>query len=151
MGRRNNKLYFLPGWVGAFPRKELQVIKKSLVILISLALTQGIMGLCFTEDVKGMAKNEVAAKEGKDAGITAGESKYFAQGPSQVIRLTGPFSEKVSLPPPCSVTKIKGNLIILKDFYGKEGTVEVEEIKNLKVGDKVVVKDGWMRIGISQR
>jgi len=144
MGRRNNKLYFLPGWVGDFPRKELKVIKKSLVILISLALTQGIMGLCFTE-------NEVAAKEGKDAGITAGESKYFVQGPSQVIRLTGPFSEKVSLPPPCSVTKIKGNLIILKDFYGKEATVEVEEIKNLKVGDKVVVKDGWMRIGISQR
>lgn len=46
---------------------------------------------------------------------------------------------------------IKGDNVILKDFYGKEGTVEVEEIKNLKVGDKVVIKDGLMRIGISQR
>jgi len=139
------------GWRREFHGKELKVIKKGLVTLISLALIQGVMGLCFIEDVKGMTKGVIAAKEGKDTGNTAGGAKYFAQAPSQVIKLKGLSSDKVSLPPPCSVISIKGDNVILKDFYGKEGTVEVEEIKNLKVGDKVVVKDGLMRIGISQR
>lgn len=88
------------GWRGEFHGKELKVIKKGLVTLISLALIQGMMGLCFIEDVKGMTKGVIAAKEGKDTGITVGGDKYFAQAPSQVIKLKGLSSDKVSLPPP---------------------------------------------------
>jgi hypothetical protein len=127
------------------------VTKKILVILISLALTQGVMGLCFTEDVKGITRGETATKEGKDTGSTAGGAKYHAQGLCQFIRLTGPSSEKVTLPPPCSVIGIKGKYIILKDFYGEEKTIEVEEFTPIKVGDKVVVKDGMLIIGNSPK
>ncbi len=124
-------------------------MKKVLVILISLALTQGVISLCFMEDVKGVTRGEIATKEGKDVGIAVGEAKYLAQVTSRVIRLTGTSSQKLTLPPPCSVIGIKGNNVILRDFYGKVETVEVEESKDIRVGDKVVVKDGLMKIGIS--
>jgi hypothetical protein len=124
-------------------------VKKVLMILISLALTQGVISLCFMEDVKGVTRGEIATKEGKDVGIAVGETKYFTQVTSRVIRLTGTSSQKLTLPPPCSVIGIKGNNIILKDFYGKAETVEVEETAHIRVGDKVVVKDGLMKIGIS--
>jgi len=119
------------------------------MILISLALTQGVISLCFMEDVKGVTRGEIATKEGKDVGISVGEAKYLAQVTSRVIRLTGPSSQKLTLPPPCSVIGIEGNNITLRDFYGKVETVEVEESKDIRVGDKVVVKDGLMKIGIS--
>ncbi len=123
-------------------------MKKVLAILISLALTQGVISLCFMEDVKGVTRGEIATKEGKDVGIAVEEAKYFTQVTSRVIRLTG-ASSNVALAPPCSVIGIKGNNVILRDFYGKVETVEVEESKGIRVGDKVVVKDGLMKIGIS--
>ncbi len=139
------------GWVGKFQRKELKVIRKTLLILISLALTQGIMGLSFMDGVKGATRGEIATKEGRDTGNTAGGAKYHAQGPSQFIKLKGPSSEKVNLPPPCSVIDITGKHIILKDFYGEKKTVEVEEFTPIKVGDKVVVKDGILILGNSPK
>ena len=139
------------GRVGEFQREELKVMKKIFLILISFALTQGVMGLCFTDGVKGMTRGEIANEEGKDTGNTAVGAKYHAQGPSQFIRLTGPSSEKVNLPPPCSVIGITGKYIILEDFYGKKKTVEVEEFGSIKVGDKVVVKDGMLIKGISPK
>ncbi len=44
-----------------------------------------------------------------------------------------------------TVTKIDGEKINIKDFMGVEKTVSPknpEEIKNLKLGDRVMVKDG---------
>jgi hypothetical protein len=125
------------------------VIKRVLVILISLGLIQGVISLCFIEDAKGITKGEVVAKEGKDVRITPGGAKYLAQVASRVVRLTSESSKKGPLAPPCSVIGIKGKKITLKDFYGEEETVEVEEFADIKIGDKVVVKDGLMIIGIS--
>ncbi len=124
-------------------------MKKVLAILISLALTQGVISLCFMEELNGMTREEIASKEGKDVGVAVGKAKYLAQVTRRVIRLTGTSSQKLTLPPPCSVIGIKGHNIILKDFYGKVETVEVEEIRYIRVGDKVIVKDGWMKIGLS--
>jgi hypothetical protein len=124
-------------------------VKKVLMILISLAFIAGLTSLCFMEDVKAMTREEIATKGGNDVGIAVGEAKYLAQATSRLIRLTGPSSQKLTLPPPCTVIGIKGNNVILKDFYGKVETVEVENTKYLRVGDKVVVKEGWMKVGIS--
>lgn len=41
-----------------------------------------------------------------------------------------------------TITKIEGNKVTVKDDKGKETTVEVKDVKGLKVGDKVKIKDG---------
>lgn len=41
-----------------------------------------------------------------------------------------------------TVTKIDGNKVTVKDDKGKETTVEVKEVKDIKVGDKVTIKGG---------
>ncbi len=41
-----------------------------------------------------------------------------------------------------TVTKIEGNKVTVKDDMGKETTVEVKDVKDTKVGDKVKIEDG---------
>lgn len=41
-----------------------------------------------------------------------------------------------------TITKIDGKKVTIKDDKGKETTVQVKEVKDVKVGDKVTVKDG---------
>ncbi len=41
-----------------------------------------------------------------------------------------------------TITKIDGHKITVKDDKGKESTVEAKEMKDVKVGDKVSIKDG---------
>lgn len=41
-----------------------------------------------------------------------------------------------------TITKIDGKKVTVKDDKGKEATVEVKEVKDVKVGDKVTIKDG---------
>ncbi len=41
-----------------------------------------------------------------------------------------------------TITKIDGKKVTVKDDKGKETTVEVKEVKDVKVGDKVTIKDG---------
>jgi hypothetical protein len=50
--------------------------------------------------------------------------------------------EKVSVEVRGTVTKIKDNKITVKDAAGKETTVEVKSTANIKVGYRVIVKDG---------
>ena len=40
------------------------------------------------------------------------------------------------------VTKIEDDEVTVKDDMGKETTVDVEDAKDTKVGDKVMIKDG---------
>jgi preprotein translocase subunit YajC len=42
------------------------------------------------------------------------------------------------------VTKIEDDEVTVKDDMGKETTVDVEDVKDTKVGDKVMIKDGIM-------
>jgi hypothetical protein len=143
-----NKSHDLIGWTEAeFSKKEKKVVKKILVISISLGLSLCLTSFCFIED--SMA--EALAKERTDAENKARTISSPDQAPSPVIRLTGGSSKKLTLPPPCSVVGISGKKVTLRDFYGKVETVEVEEVKNIKVGDKVVVKNGMMRLGVSSK
>ena len=128
------------------------MIRKFLVILISFGLTQGVSSLCLTENLWGMIKGEVMLKEGKNSGFAPGEVRYFAQKANRAVELKDEFSKNVALAPPCSVIAINGKKLILKDFYGKQEAIIVEDIKDIKgvkVGDKVVVKDGFLIIGRS--
>jgi hypothetical protein len=121
------------------------VVKKNLVISsICLGLILSITSFCFVED----SLAQTLARERTDAASKASTLSSPDPAPSQFIRLKGAFSQRLTLPPPCSVVGINGQKVTLKDFYGKVETVEVEEVKNIKVGDKVVVKDGVMRVGI---
>jgi hydrogenase maturation factor len=40
------------------------------------------------------------------------------------------------------VTKIEDNKVTVKDDMGKETTIDVKDVKDTKVGDKVMIKDG---------
>ncbi len=74
------------------------MIKKSIVILMAMVLTLGVIGLSYSaQDVKG------------------------------------------------TVSKIDGDKLTIMDDKGKEQTVtikDMESLKQVKVGDKVLVKDG---------
>jgi hypothetical protein len=118
-------------------------MKKVLAIFIVGILAQVAAGPFIIGDVSGA----VVYREGKGGQISSGGLVYLAQSPSRNVRLTGDSTKKV-LPPPCTVVGIKGKDITVKDFYGKTDTVEVENARGIKVGDKVVVKDGLMIIGI---
>jgi ribosomal protein S1 len=44
-----------------------------------------------------------------------------------------------------TVTKIEGNKVTVQDDMGKETTVDVKDIKDTKVGDKVKIEDGVIK------
>ena len=118
--------------------------KKNLGISICLSLTLCLASFYLVEDSMAQA----LAREGGDGAKKGSTLSSPAPAPSQVIRLKGALSKKLTLPPPCTIIAISGQKVTLKDFYGKIETVEVEEVKNMKVGDKVVVKNGVMRLGV---
>jgi len=121
------------------------VVKKNLGISICLGLTLCMASLCFVDNsmAQALAREQTGGGANKASALSSPDP-----APSQFIGLRGVFSQRLTLPPPCSVVSINGNKVTLIDFYGKPETVEVEEVKNIKVGDKVVVKEGVMRIGI---
>lgn len=127
-----------------FSKKEKKVVKKNLGIWICAGLTLCIGGFCFAEDSMAQALARGRADGANKASTIASPDP----APSQFIRLKGVFSRKLTLPPPCTVVAINGQKVTLKDFFGKAETVEVEEVRNMKVGDKVVVKEGVMRVGL---
>ena len=128
------------------------MIGRFLTLLVFLWLTQGVSSFGLIEDLKGMARKEIMPKEEKGSGVTPGEVRYFAQKASRVVELKDESSKNVPLAPPCSVIGINGKKLTLKDFYGQQEAILVEDVKDLrdvKVGDKVVVKDGVLIIGLS--
>jgi hypothetical protein len=128
------------------------VIKKLLAIGMILGLTQGLSSFYPIKDAEGTPRGGVTPKEGKSPGITPGGIRHFAQKAGRVIELKDQSSRNAALAPPCSVIGISGNKLILKDFYGRQEAILVEDGKDLrgvKIGDKVVVKDGVLMIGLS--
>jgi hypothetical protein len=99
-----------------------------------------------------MTRGGVMPKEGKSPGIPPGEIRYFAQKAGRVVELKDESSRNAALAPPCSVMGVNGKKLTVKDFYGRQEAILVEDAKDLrgvKVGDKVVVKDGVLIIGLS--
>jgi ribosomal protein S1 len=44
-----------------------------------------------------------------------------------------------------TVTKIEGNKVTVQNDMGKETTVDVKDVKDTKVGDKVKIEDGVIK------
>jgi len=121
------------------------VAKKYLAIYIGLGLTICMASFCFVED--SMA--QTLARGRGDGANKASAISSPDPAPSLIIRLRGAASQKLTLPPPCSVVAISGTKVTLKDYFGKVEIVEVEDAKDIKVGDKVVVKNGMLRVKLS--
>ncbi len=137
--------HYLAEWSKAkFSKKEKKVGKINLGISICLSLTLCLASFYFVDDSMAQALGRQRGDGAKKAGTLSSPDP----APSQVIRLKGALSQKLTLPPPCTVVGISGQKVTLKDFYGQVETVEVEEVKNMKVGDKVVIKNGVMRVGV---
>jgi len=141
-----NEVPNLIGWTKAkFAKKEKKVAKKYLAISMGLGLILCMASFCFVEDSMAQA---LARKQGDGANKSSAISSPDP-APSLVIPLKGAAFKKLTLPPPCSVVSISGTKVTLKDFFGKLEIVEVEDAKDIKVGDKVVVKNGVLRVKLS--
>ena len=57
------------------------------------------------------------------------------------ISLAGAEKMKVS----GTVTKIEGNKVTVRDDMGKETTIDVKDVKDTKVGDKVKIEEGIIK------
>ena len=122
------------------------MVVRFLILLIFLWLTQSVSSFHLIEDLKGMTRG------GKSPGIPPGEVRYFAQKGSRVVALKDEVSRNAALAPPCSVIGINGKKLTVRDFYGRQEAILVEDGKDLrgvKIGDKVVVKDAVLMIGLS--
>ncbi len=99
------------------------------------------IGLISFVTLNPFALIEVTAAD--DAGAQTNSEKS-----RRAVMITGTGSAKLSLPPPCSIVDLRGKSMTLRDFYGKAADIQVEDATGMKVGDKVVVKDGVLITGV---
>jgi hypothetical protein len=85
-------------------------------------------------------------KEWKGGDSSGSKIVLAAQAKNRSIPLAGSSANKV-LPPPCTVTGVKGKMVTLKDFYGRIDTVEVLDATGIQVGEQAVVKNGRLKLG----
>ncbi len=79
-----------------------------------------------------------------------GVADIAAAGDTQggkAIVITSDPTGRLSLAPPCSIVDVKGKIIALRDFYGRAANIKVGDATGMKIGDKVVVKDGLLITG----
>ncbi len=119
--------------------------KKTFILLWILFFACLLMAFSLTGVSYGQAKGEPTIKEMKEAG--SGKAAPVVQGKKRAVPLSGSSLNKV-LPPPCTVTAVRGTMVTLKDFHGQMDTIEVADAAGIKVGEKAVVKNGSLILGI---
>ncbi len=119
--------------------------------LIAVLCFLGFAGFGSVEKAVGVDKQSGLAKEARGADHASSESAPPSEKTRQAVKLTGGSSKNLILAPPCSVIDVNGRNVSLRDFYGKQNIVQVENAADIKVGDKVVVKKGWLIVGISRK
>jgi hypothetical protein len=107
-----------------------------------LLLAFGLTGISH-----GQAKGQPALGTDKAAESSGGKSAPLVQAKKRSVPLTGASVNKV-LPPPCTVTAVRGKTVTLKDFKGEVDTVEVADAAGIRVGEKAVVKNGHLTLGL---
>ncbi len=112
------------------------------VLLACLLMSFSLTGISF-----GMMKSETIIKDSKGGESAGGKSILLAEGKKRMIPLADSSANKV-MAPPCTVTGVKGKVVTLRDFKGQVDTVEVVDISGIRVGDRAVVKNGLLIIGI---
>jgi hypothetical protein len=124
--------------------------KKTFTVLLILFLTCLLMAFSLTGISSGATKGEPSVKEGKGEDASSGKAillAQVAQGKKRTVPLVGSSVNKV-MPPPCTVTAVRGKTVTLRDFKGQMDTVEVTDVTGIRVGEKAVVKNGHLTLGI---
>ncbi len=121
--------------------------KKPFAVLWALFFTCLLIAFSLTGISYGAAKGEPSVKEGKGEDASSGKTILLAQGKKRTVPLTGSSVNRV-LPPPCTVTAVRGKTVTLRDFKGQVDTVEVTDVTGIRVGEKAVVKNGHLTVGL---
>ena len=121
--------------------------KKTFTVLWALFFTGLLMAFSLTGISYGATKGESSVKGGKGEESSEGKTMRVAQGKKRTVPLTGSSVNKV-MPPPCTVTAVKGKMVTLRDFKGQVDTVEVADATGIRLGEKAVVKNGHLTVGL---
>jgi hypothetical protein len=124
--------------------------KKIFAVLWILFLTCLLMAFSLTGISSGAMKGEPSVREWKEGDAPGGKDillAQVAQGKKRTVPLAGSSVNKV-MPPPCTVTAVRGKTVTLRDFKGQVDTVEVTDVTGIRVGEKAVVKNGHLTLGI---
>jgi len=124
--------------------------KKTFTVRWILFLTCLLIAFSLTGISSGATKGEPSVKEGKGEDASGGKAillAQVAQGKKRTVPLAGSSVNKV-MPPPCTVTAVRGKTVTLRDFKGQMDTVEVTDVTGIRVGEKAVVKNGHLTLGI---
>ena len=123
--------------------------KKTFAVLLILFFTCLLLAFSLTGISSGATKGEPSVKEGKGEDASSGKAILLpsAQGKKRTVPLVGSSVNKV-MPPPCTVTAVRGKTVTLRDFKGQVDTVEVTDVTGIRVGEKAVVKNGHLTVGI---
>lgn len=121
--------------------------KKTFAVLWALFFTCLLTAFSLTGISYGAAKGESPVKEGKGEESSGGKTLLLAQGKKHSVPLTGSSVHKV-MAPPCTVTAVRGKTVTLRDFKGQVDTVEVADVAGIQVGEKAVVKNGHLTVGL---
>jgi hypothetical protein len=113
-----------------------------IVFFACLLMTLSLTGISFGT-VKGTSITQ-AEKGGESA---SGKPILLAEGKKRMIPLADSSANKV-MAPPCTVTGVKGRMVTLRDFRGQLDTVEVVDVSGIRIGDKAVVKNGLLILGV---
>jgi hypothetical protein len=119
---------------------------KTLAILWTLFIVCLLMAFSMTGITYGAMKSETLAKDGKGDG-SPGKRIFLAEAKKRMIPLAESSAKKV-MAPPCTVLSVKGKLVTLKDFNNQVDTVEVVDPAGIRAGEKGVVKNGQLILGI---
>lgn len=121
--------------------------KKSFAVLWVLFFTCLLMAFSLAGISYGQAKGELTVKTSRGEDAPGAKASLAVQGKKRAVPLSGSSLNKV-LPPPCTVTAVRGTMVTLRDFHGQLDTVEVADATGIKVGEKAVVKNGNLILGI---
>jgi hypothetical protein len=122
-------------------------VKKTFTILWILFFTCLLLAFTLTGISYGQGKGEPTVKESKGEEASGAKATLAAPGKKRAVSLSGSSVNKV-MPPPCTVTAVRGTMVTLRDFNGQMDTVEVADSTGIKVGEKAVVKNGNLTLGI---
>ena len=120
---------------------------KVLTILWTLFTLCLLMAFSLTGISYGALKSATLAKEGKGGEGPLGKTILLAEGKKHVVPLAESSVKKV-MAPPCTVLSVKGKSITLRDFNNQVDTVEVVDPAGIHPGEKGVVKNGYLILGI---
>jgi hypothetical protein len=120
-----------------------KILRVSWILFVACLL----MAFSLTGISYGTMKSESLNKDSKGNEGAGGKMILMAEAKKRIIPLA-PSSAKKVMAPPCTVVAVKGKQITLRDFKNQVDIVEVTDAAGIQVGEKGVVKNGQLILGI---